>query len=74
MEQTASGGADVRTLALVGKSGTGKSHKAQLIAKQNGASFIIDDGLLIHGPRVLAGHSAKREKTRLGAIKESYFP
>ena len=63
----------MRTLALVGKSGTGKSHKAQLIAKQNGASFIIDDGLLIHGPRVLAGHSAKREKTRLGAIKRAIF-
>lgn len=63
----------MRTLALVGKSGTGKSHKAQLIAKQNGVSFIIDDGLLIHGSRVLAGYSAKRETTRLGAIKRAIF-
>jgi len=63
----------VRVLALVGKSGTGKSHKAQLIAKQNGISFIIDDGLLIYGSRVLAGYSAKRETTRLGAIKRAIF-
>jgi uncharacterized alkaline shock family protein YloU len=63
----------VRTLALIGKSGTGKSHKAQLIAKENEIKFIIDDGLLIHGSRVLAGYSAKREKTRLGAIKRAIF-
>ena len=63
----------MRTLALVGKSGTGKSHKAQFVAQQKGASCIIDDGLLIHGTRVLAGYSAKREKTRLGAIKRAIF-
>lgn len=63
----------MRTLALVGKSGTGKSHKAQLIAKENEINFIIDDGLLIHGSRVLAGYSAKRETTRLGAIRRAIF-
>jgi len=63
----------VRVLALVGKSGTGKSHKAQQVARQNGARFIIDDGLLIHENRVLAGYSAKRESTRLGAIKRAIF-
>lgn len=63
----------MRTLALVGKSGTGKSHKAQLIAKKNGINFIIDDGLLIHGSRVLAGYSAKRETTRVGAIRRAIF-
>jgi len=63
----------VRTLALIGKSGTGKSHKAQLIAKKNEINFIIDDGLLIYGSRVLAGYSAKRETTRLGAIRRAIF-
>ena len=63
----------MRTLALIGKSGTGKSHKAQLIAKENEIDFIIDDGLLIHGSRVLAGYSAKRETTRLGAIRRAIF-
>ncbi|HHX23743.1 MAG: Asp23/Gls24 family envelope stress response protein [Tepidanaerobacteraceae bacterium] len=63
----------MRTLALIGKSGTGKSHRAQIIAKENDASFIIDDGLLIHGSRVLAGYSAKRETTRLGAIRRAIF-
>jgi uncharacterized alkaline shock family protein YloU len=67
------GGVNVRTLALIGKSGTGKSHRAQIIAKENDASFIIDDGLLIHGSRVLAGYSAKRETTRLGAIRRAIF-
>lgn len=63
----------MRTLALVGKSGTGKSHKAQIVAKRNGINFIIDDGLLIHGSRVLAGYSAKRETTRVGAIRRAIF-
>ncbi|AEE90572.1 conserved protein of unknown function [Tepidanaerobacter acetatoxydans Re1] len=63
----------MRTLALIGKSGTGKSHKAQIVAKRNGINFIIDDGLLIHGSRVLAGYSAKRETTRVGAIRRAIF-
>jgi len=62
-----------RTLALVGKSGTGKSHKAQAIAQRFGADLIIDDGLLIRGQSTLAGHSAKREKGILSAIKTAVF-
>ncbi|MDD4569710.1 MAG: Asp23/Gls24 family envelope stress response protein [Tepidanaerobacteraceae bacterium] len=63
----------MRTLALIGKSGTGKSHRAQLIAKDYDIKYIIDDGLLIYGSRVLAGYSAKRETTRLGAIRRAIF-
>ncbi|WP_422444941.1 Asp23/Gls24 family envelope stress response protein [Thermoanaerobacterium sp. DL9XJH110] len=63
----------MRIVALIGKSGTGKSHKAHLVARQNDLEFIIDDGLLIHGNRVVAGFSAKREETKLGAIKRAIF-
>lgn len=55
--------------ALVGPSGTGKSHRAALVANQHGAQVIIDDGLLIEGSRIIAGTSAKRQPTRIGAIK-----
>ena len=55
--------------ALVGPSGTGKSHRALWVAKEHNIDYIIDDGLLIRGNGVVAGKSAKREKTRVGAVK-----
>ncbi|NLJ75838.1 MAG: Asp23/Gls24 family envelope stress response protein [Peptococcaceae bacterium] len=63
----------MQTIALVGPSGTGKSHRAAGIAHQLGAQAIIDDGLLIQGNRILAGSSAKRQPTRIGAIKSAIF-
>lgn len=63
----------LKAYALVGKSGTGKSHKAQLLARRYDISYIIDDGLLIKGNRVLAGSSAKREETAVAAIKRAIF-
>lgn len=62
-----------QTLALVGKSGTGKSHKAQAVAQRFGVDLIIDDGLLIRGQSIIAGRSAKREKGILSAIKTAVF-
>lgn len=59
--------------ALVGPSGTGKSHRALWVAKEHDIEYIIDDGLLIRGNSVLAGRSAKREKTRIGAVKTAVF-
>jgi hypothetical protein len=55
--------------ALVGPSGTGKSHRALWVAKEHNIEYVIDDGLLIKGNAVLAGKSAKREQTRIGAVK-----
>ena len=59
----------MKIYALVGESGSGKSHRAPWIAKQRNIEYIIDDGLLIKGNSVLAGRSAKAEKTRVAAIK-----
>jgi len=62
-----------KNFALVGESGTGKSFHAKLVAQKYGIDFIIDDGLLIKGNRILAGHSAKKEKTFLSAVKVALF-
>ncbi len=59
--------------ALIGPSGTGKSHHAPLLSHQHQIDYIIDDGLLIKGNRVVAGRSAKRENTRFGAVKRALF-
>lgn len=63
----------MEVIALVGPSGTGKSHRAMIVAHQVEAQAIIDDGLLIQGNRILAGTSAKRQPTRIGAIKAALF-
>ena len=63
----------VKVFALVGKSGTGKSFRAQLVAQKYEIEYIIDDGLLIRNNRILAGHSAKKEKTFMAAVKVALF-
>lgn len=59
--------------ALVGESGTGKSFRSKLLAEEYGIEYIIDDGLLIQGDKIVAGHSAKREKTYMGAVRVALF-
>ncbi|AEE16811.1 hypothetical protein [Treponema brennaborense] len=59
--------------ALVGPSGTGKSFRAKLLAQKYGIEAIIDDGLLIQDDKILAGQSAKREKTYMGAVRVALF-
>ncbi len=63
----------VTVLALVGSSGTGKSFRAKLLAQKHNIDAIIDDGLLIQDDKILAGHSAKREKTFLAAVRVAVF-
>lgn len=63
----------ITVYALVGASGTGKSFRAKLLAQKYGISAIIDDGLLIQGDKILGGHSAKREKTYMGAVRVALF-
>ncbi|MEW5921323.1 MAG: hypothetical protein AB1796_10355 [Bacillota bacterium] len=59
--------------ALIGPSGTGKSHHSALVAYQEGIEYIIDDGLFIGGNQILAGRSAKRENTKMAATKRAIF-
>ena len=59
--------------ALVGASGTGKSYNAKFVAAQYGLRAIIDDGLLIQADKILAGHSAKNEKSFLAAVRVALF-
>ena len=63
----------MRVLAFVGASGTGKSYRAQWIARENKLDCIIDDGLLINGNRILAGKSAKKESTKMASVKRAIF-
>lgn len=64
---------NIEIFAFVGPAGTGKSHRATHVAKQNGIDIIIDDGLLISRGRILAGRSAKSEINRLRAIRRAIF-
>jgi uncharacterized alkaline shock family protein YloU len=63
----------MKVIALVGGSGTGKSHKALLIAHKEHIEYIIDDGLLIKKDKILAGLSAKKEANRIQAIRRAIF-
>ncbi len=63
----------IQVFALVGKSGTGKSFRAQLVAQKYGIELIIDDGLLIRDQKILAGRSAKKEKGYLAAVRTAVF-
>jgi uncharacterized alkaline shock family protein YloU len=63
----------VQVFGLVGKAGTGKSFRAQLVADRYGIQMIIDDGLLIKSQKILAGKSAKQEKGAYSAVKAALF-
>ncbi len=62
-----------KVYALVGRSGSGKSFRSKLIADKYHIDLILDDGLLIHENRIVAGMSAKREKSRFRAVKRAIF-
>ena len=63
----------MKIFALHGTSGTGKSHKASMVAAKFGAEAIIDDGLLIYSNKVIAGSSAKREPTKIASVRRALF-
>lgn len=63
----------MKVYALVGKSGTGKSFQAIGLCEREKIQGIIDDGLFISKGTVLAGMSAKRQATKVGAIKTALF-
>ena len=63
----------MKIYGLVGKSGTGKSYQAVNLCKEKNIESIIDDGLFICGNMVIAGISAKRQKTKYAAVKTALF-
>ncbi len=63
----------MKIVALTGKSGTGKSHRAVGISHEKNLEAIIDDGLLIMSNKVLAGKSAKKESTKMASVKRALF-
>jgi len=63
----------MEVIALVGASGTGKSHRAAAVAATVGASVLVDDGLLIAGGNIVSGRSAKREATKMAAVRRAIF-
>lgn len=63
----------VKVYALVGRSGTGKSYHSKLVAAKYRIDLIIDDGLLIRGDKIVAGHSAKRDPNFISAVRTAVF-
>lgn len=63
----------MKVYVLVGKSGTGKSFQAVNLCKELNIESIIDDGLFICRNKVIAGISAKRQTTKVGAVKTALF-
>jgi len=67
------GGFLLRLVAFVGASGSGKSHRALWVARENDLDYIIDDGLLIHENSIVAGKSAKKAPSKIGSVKIALF-
>lgn len=60
-------------VAFIGPAGSGKSHRASFIAYNYNCDMVIDDGLVISDGKILAGSSAKREETKMAAVKRAIF-
>jgi len=63
----------VEVIAFVGPSGTGKSHRALVVAHEHNINTIIDDGLLIKDTKIIAGYSAKKEPSKIKAVRRAIF-
>ena len=64
---------NIAVIAFVGPSGTGKSTRAIKVARDNNIHYIIDDGLLINGSRIVAGTSAKKAPTKMESVRQAIF-
>ena len=63
----------MRIVAFVGPSGTGKSHRAQMVAREKNIDYIIDDAILVSQIKVVAGTSAKKASTKIESVKRALF-
>lgn len=64
---------NIAIVAFIGPSGTGKSTRAIKVAGENEIYYIIDDGLLINGSRIVAGTSAKKAPTKIESVRQAIF-
>ena len=63
----------IAVVSFVGPSGTGKSTRAISVASANNIYYIIDDGLLINGSKIVAGTSAKKAPTKMESVRQAIF-
>ena len=63
----------IKVVAFIGPSGTGKSTRAIRVARENHIAYLIDDGLLIKGSRIVAGSSAKRASSKIDSVRQALF-
>lgn len=70
LRETLSG---IAVVAFIGPSGTGKSTRAIAVARKYKIPYLIDDGLLIHGSRIVAGSSAKKAASKLESVRQALF-
>ena len=63
----------IAVVAFIGPSGTGKSTRAIRVARENNIAYLIDDGLLIKGGRIVAGTSAKRAASKIDSVRQALF-
>ena len=63
----------IKVYGLSGKSGSGKSYQAINLCKLKGIESILDDGLFISRGSILSGVSAKKQETKVRAIKTALF-
>ena len=64
---------EIEVVAFVGSAGTGKSQRAQSLARELKADYFIDDGLLVSKGYIRAGQSAKAERNQVSAIRRALF-
>lgn len=63
----------IEVIAFVGPAGTGKSRRAQLIARTRHVDYVIDDGLVVSRGKIMIGRSAKSERNLISAIRRALF-
>lgn len=63
----------IQVLAFIGPAGTGKSRRAQLLARTRRVDYVIDDGLVVSRGKIMIGKSAKSEKNLISAIRRALF-
>ncbi|MDD2533512.1 MAG: hypothetical protein PHC86_02285 [Eubacteriales bacterium] len=63
----------IAVVAFIGPSGTGKSTRAIRVARENNIAYLIDDGLLIKGSRIVAGTSAKKAASKIESVRQALF-